>query len=303
MMPQRIGPAAGANYAAGMPGAASLEALDPAQRALLARWLPDARVVANHAWGLVDNAVLEVEAGAARYIVKADGPGQHPIQRELDAHERWLAPLTTLGRAPRLVAADRGARILVTAYVPGHLVLGSPDQAAADTFRQAGRLLALLHDQPAHRRLDPDYEAHENAKVLANLDKDHRIPSEVEARLRALIAAWPTDPVLVGPTHGDWQPRNWLAHDGVVTAIDFGRAALRPELTDWVRLAARDFRVDPARERAFVDGYGRDPREPGLWFRERLREAINTAVWARLVGDESFEAEGHAMIAHLLAGA
>ena len=102
------------------------------------------------------------------------------------------------------------------------------------------------------------------------------------------------------PTHGDWQPRNWLHHDGTVSVIDFGRADLRPAYTDLARLDAQDFRRDPALERAFLDGYGADPREPASWHRQRVREAVGTAVWARLVGDEEFEAQGHRMIAEAL---
>jgi hypothetical protein len=89
-------------------------------------------------------------------------------------------------------------------------------------------------------------------------------------------------------------------HEGRISIIDFGRAALRPALSDWLRLEARDFRYDPAREVAFVEGYGADPRNSPLWFREQLREAINTAVWAYTVGDEPFESAGHAMIERLI---
>ncbi|MCW2639010.1 MAG: aminoglycoside phosphotransferase, partial [Dactylosporangium sp.] len=84
------------------------------QRDLLAEWLPGFRVVRDHSWGLVENTVLEVEFGSERYIVKADGESNHHIARELDAHEKWLAPWVATGRAPRLVAGDRTAKILVT---------------------------------------------------------------------------------------------------------------------------------------------------------------------------------------------
>jgi hypothetical protein len=275
-----------------------LDTLDAVQRGLLDRWLPGLRVIKDHSWGLVDNAVLQVDAGGRQYIVKADGPSQHHIQRELDAHERWLTPLVAIGRAPRLVAGNRAARILVTRYLPGDLVLGSPAQTDPGTFRQAGELLALLHHQPG--RIDREYEAQENRKVLANLEKDHRIVPAVHARVRGLITSWSTEPVTLVPTHGDWQPRNWLVHMGAVSVIDFGRAALRPALSDWVRLAARDFPHDPLREAAFVEGYGSDPRDASAWFKERLREAVNTAVWAHLVGDRAFEGEGHAAISRVL---
>lgn len=278
-----------------------LASLSRAQHDLLAGWLPGFRVAHDHSWGLVENAVLEVEAAGERYIVKADGASHHHVLRELDAHERWIGPWVRAGRAARLVAGDREARIVVTAYLPGELVLGSPAQEDPETFRQAGELLAALHAQPG--RADSAYEEAENAKVLRNLGKPHRIMPVVESRLRDLVGSWPGEPVALVPTHGDWQPRNWLAHDGRVSVIDFGRAALRPALTDWLRLEARDFRYDPAREAAFVAGYGADPRDCEAWFRERLREAVNTAVWAHQVGDEPFEAEGLAMIERVLAEA
>lgn len=279
--------------------ATPLAKLSPAQRARLDHWLPGARVIHDHSWGLVDNVVLEVESAHEQYIVKADGESTHQIGRELDAYEQLLSPWISIGRAPRLVAADRTAEILVTAYLPGDLVLGSPGQKELDTFRQAGELLAMMHGQSGPT--DSPYEALENAKVLRNLDKPHRIAPAREASLRAIVSSWPTDPVALVPTHGDWQPRNWLIHQGQVRVIDFGRAAMRPALSDWLRLEARDFRDDTAREDAFIAGYGGDPRQPDAWLRERIREAINTAVWAYSVGDEAFEAQGHAMIERALA--
>ncbi len=278
-----------------------LASLTAPQRSLLEGWLPGLRVVHDHSWGLVENLVLEVEAGGRPYIVKADGASHHHVQRELDAHELWVQPWVAAGRAPRLVAGDRMAKILVTEYLYGELVLGSPAQQLPGTFRQAGALLAQLHAQPGG--IDPDYEANENAKVLRNLGRPHRIGPDIALRVRRIVGCWPEQPVTLVPTHGDWQPRNWLVQDDRVGIIDFGRAALRPALSDWLRLAARDFRDDPAREAAFVEGYGTDPRETGAWFRERLREAVNTAVWAFAVGDEPFEAEGHAMIERVLAEA
>jgi hypothetical protein len=105
---------------------------------------------------------------------------------------------------------------------------------------------------------------------------------------------------VVVPTHGDWQPRNWLWHRGVVSVIDLGRADLRPALTDFSRLAVQQLRGEPSLEAAFLAGYGADPREPAAWRRELVREAIGTAVWAFQVGDEPFERQGHRMIAEAL---
>lgn len=272
---------------------------DERQRALVHSWLPGAALVRDHSWGLVGTRVLQVRVGESHYIVKAAGPDDHHLARELRAHREWLAPWTSAGRAPRLVAADPAARVLVTEYLPGHLVQGSAAEWSPDVHRQAGRLLALLHRQDAVE--DPDWEARENRRALAWLDRPHRIEPATAVRLAEEVASWPTPPATLVPTHGDWQPRNWLVHGGTTSVIDLGRADLRPAATDLARLAAQQFRADPALEAAFLDGYGVDPREPGRWRRILLREAIGTAVWAYQVGDEAFEQQGRRMIAEALA--
>ena len=94
------------------------------------------------------------------------------------------------------------------------------------------------------------------------------------------------------PTHGDWQPRNWLMHDGTVSIIDFGRADLRPALTDFARLAAQQFRKNAPIEAAFLKGYGPDPRASAAWQRNMIREAIGTAVWAFQVGNQPLRTAG-----------
>jgi aminoglycoside phosphotransferase (APT) family kinase protein len=83
----------------------------------------------------------------------------------------------------------------------------------------------------------------ENRKTLAWLDTPHRIAPLTVERLRALITSWPTPTATLVPTQGDWQPRNWLVDDdGVVSVIDFGRAALRPAMTGLAGLEAQQFR-------------------------------------------------------------
>ena len=272
--------------------------LSQRQRALLDQWLPGASVERDHSWGLVQTTVLEITHGGSRFIVKAGGGDDHHIERELYAHLHWLLPWTSRGRAPTLEHADAEAKLLVTRYLPGQLVLGSDHGDDPFTFRQAGELLALFHAQAVVT--DDDYEGRENEKALAWLSGPHRIAPSVAALLGARIAAWPTPPATLTPTHGDWQPRNWLIHNDIVSVIDFGRAAMRPALADFARLAVQDFRRDPNLEAAFLDGYGSDPRERDSWYRTRVREAIGTAAWARQVGDESFEAQGHQMIAEAL---
>ena len=196
------------------------------------------------------------------------------------------APLATQARGKRLVHRD----------VPGDRALGSEYVDDPPTYRQAGELLALLHAQTT--ATDNDYEARENRKSLAWLSGPHRVAPGVVERLRTEIASWPTPAATLVPTHGDWQPRNWLVHDDVVSVIDFGRAAMRPAMTGFGRLAVQDVRRDPALEAAFLDGYGIDPREADAWHRSRVREAIGTAAWAYRVADETFEAHVDRLIAH-----
>ncbi len=241
--------------------APGIENLSPEQRTLLDQWLPGAVVERDHSWGLVETTVLELTHAGTRFIAKAAGRDDHHIAREIHAHRHWLEPWTATGRAPRLEHGDLGAKMLVTRHLPGALLLDTAHVGDPAAYRQAGELLALLHSQLSVP--DGRYEATENAKSLAWLDKPHRIAPEVEEQLRAEIATWPTPTTVLVPTHGDWQPRNWLIHDGVVRVIDFGRAALRPALSDFSRLAAQEFRRDPALEAAFLDGYGSRPAGAG----------------------------------------
>ncbi|MDX3005430.1 phosphotransferase [Kribbella solani] len=269
------------------------------QRELLASWLPSAEVVKDHSWGVLGTLVLELSQGGDRYIAKAGDETDHHLARELRAHREWLRPWTAQGRGPQLVHADADAKLLLTRYLPGQLVQGSPYEWTADTYYQAGELLAEFHQQSAVD--DAEYETVENGKALTYLAAEHRIAPDLTERLRGIITAWPTPPATLVPTHGDWQPRNWLIDRGTVRVIDLGRADLRPAYTDLARLAAQQFRTKPALEPAFIEGYGKDPRDPDAWVRTRLREAVSTAVWAYQVGDETFEQQGHRMIAEALA--
>lgn len=261
-------------------------------------WLGDGELVSEHGWGLVDTAVLRVRVDGRDLTVKAAGPGNHHIGREIDAHELWTGPLLDGDRAPRLVHADRGATVLVATWLPGTLAQDGPAQHDLEVHRQAGELLARLHGQAEH--LDAGWEATQRRRVLTWLGRAHRIPEEQETRVRELVADWPDDPAVVVPTHGDYQPRNWLWDRGTVRVIDFGRFAWRPAMSDLGRLAAQEWLGFPELEAAFFDGYGEDPREAGGWSRSQVAEAVGTAAWAHQVGDEAFEAQGLRMLADAL---
>jgi len=175
-------------------------------------------------------------------------------------------------------------------------VEGTDNEWDRATYREAGALLARLHTQLTVVD-DGEFARRQKADTLAWLTRPHRIDPQAVAVLADEVERWPTPLSVVVPTHGDWQPRNWLAHGGRLAIIDFGRADLRPAYTDLGRLAAQQFLEQPELEPAFLDGYGSDPRESASWMRLRIREAIGTAAWAFKVGDERYEQQGHQMIA------
>lgn len=270
--------------------------LTPGQDAWVARHLADPVLVADMSWNLIDTAVLHVRdhSGSRDRVVKAGGADNHHIPRELIAHRTWTDVLTRSGHAQRLIDADDGHRVLLLEYLPGTLVQDSAARLDSDIHRQAGRLLRLFHDQAT--LIDETFDSRASAKSLQWLDRPHRIAPELEERARGILSADVTTDVGLVPTHGDWHERNWLLHDGVVRAIDFGRFDFRPAITDFTRLAAGTWRTHPALELAFFEGYGEDPRESEPWRREMLRQAIGTACWAYQVNDAAFEAHGHRML-------
>ncbi|SDE11925.1 phosphotransferase [Glycomyces harbinensis] len=276
-----------------------LGALAPHQSRLIEAWLPGLVVEADMSWNLVETTVLRARIGERTVVVKAGGAADRHIEREIRAHREWTGPWVRRGRAARMLHADVEAKILVTEFLSGTLVQGTPAAAERDTYVQAGELLREWHAQTAIE--DPDYEPRMNARALAWLDGPHRIESAPAEELRDMVGSWPSVAAVCVPTHGDWQCRNWLLDDGVLRAIDFGRAGLRPAAEDFERLAVQEFARHPGAEEAFLSGYGTDPREPDVWFRQRARAAIGTACWAHRIGDKAFEAQGHRMIAEVLA--
>jgi Phosphotransferase enzyme family len=272
--------------------------LSASQLSLLRAWFPQMAVIADLSWGLLDTVVLHVRDQGRDVIVKAGGPGNHHIGREIAAHRAWVGCLAEIGRGPLLLRADESANVLATTYVEGQLVLGVDVEWQADTYAQAGELLARFHSQAS--RVDKHYERAANAKSLAWLDGPHGIAPDIEAQLRGEFTAIALPTVTLVPTHGDWQPRNWLHHRGTISVIDFGRADWRTADSDFARLATQQFLHRPDLDEAFIGGYGSDPREPSAWRRTLLREAVGTACWAHLVGDSGFEAQGHRMIADVL---
>jgi hypothetical protein len=260
--------------------------------------LNEPELVEDMSWGLVDTKVLRVRSARDDFVVKTADLGNHHIGREITAHESFTAPLVRIGRTSRLIAADRAQSILITSFQQGDLMQGTSHELDYDLHVQAGATLCALHEQNA--RVDVDYERRATEKTLATLDRRHRIDPRVESVARRLLARYEPKPITVVPTHGDWQPRNWLVNDGQLCVIDFGRFDYRPAATDLCRLAVQQWATSSVLEAAFLEGYGSDPRDTDVWLMNLLREAIGTAVWAFGVGDEAFESQGHWMLEQAL---
>ncbi|UNK69586.1 aminoglycoside phosphotransferase family protein [Microbacterium sp. H1-D42] len=278
--------------------------LSSSQAAWVQARVPGATLVRDMSWELMASTVLHVHGAESDVVVKAGDAANHHLDREIAAHDGWTSPLVQTGHAARLIDADVAARVMVLEYLPGVLVQGTPAEGHPSTYAQAGALLRRLHAQSS--RSDADHEARVNARALRWLDGEHRVDADVAARARSILSTDPAPAVDLVPTHGDWQPRNWLIDADVVRVIDFGRFAFRPAATDVVRLAAGQWRSRPDLEAAFfsghgsVTGYGADPRDPERWRMDALREAVGTACWAFTIGDEAFEAQGHRMLTEAL---
>lgn len=217
-------------------GVTSLPELEPPQRDVVDAWFPGAVLVADHSWGIAGRTVLHLRCEGRDVVLKAGAPGDHHMDREIWAYSTVVEALSARALAPSIVHADRGLRLLATTYLPGVLVERTSAEHDPATYRQAGRALALFHGQGT--RPGADYEERMDAKALDWLERDHRIKEGVMDRLRSELAT-PVPPRRLAPTHGDWQPRNWIVDNGHLAVIDFGRADWRPAATDLARLAAQ----------------------------------------------------------------
>lgn len=286
--------------------------LTPAQRALVDAWFPGWELAEDLSWGLQGIHVLRLATAGGPVIVKASQTLHHAV-REARAHRQMTAPLLALEppRAARLLHAETRAGVLATAWLPGRLVAGGPHEFSAETFRQAGALLALVH---VPRERTASYDPAALNKLGDFLARARGLAPAGHLRaVERLAARHRTAPRLLYATHGDYTPRNWLLERDPESAplriIDWGRAGYRPWVTDLVRLEHQWFQPSadagpgsPAHDgaglrAAFYAGYGRDPaEEPDSWRLDNLLQALGTIVWSHEVGDAPFEEEGRRML-------
>ncbi|MEJ1156346.1 phosphotransferase [Microbacterium marmarense] len=272
--------------------------LSPRQRTLIEQWEPTAELVADLSWRLGGTTVLLARAGDTEIVVKAGERGDLNVTREIEGREHWAGVWVELGVAAKTFHADSDANILLLEHLPGDLIAGSEAAIDPEVHRRAGELLRVFHDQ---RAIDPaDSDEEETRRASAWLDSAHRIDADAVQRLRYALSVLPGVTAPLVPTHGDFQPRNWLLDDGEVRFVDFGRFGHRAAATDFARMAAQEWLQNPACETAFIEGYGIDPRDDQEWLMIRLRQAIETAAWAYQAGDPAFEQQGLRMVDEVL---
>lgn len=277
------------------------DALTEKQLSLLTLWLGNFTVLHDYSWPLQDTTVLHVSSPEGRqYIVKASATSHH-IRREISAYSAGLAGLE--GKVPVLKHAAPEAGLLVTGYLSGTLVAGTAAESDPETYRQAGTILADLHQPAGTSR---DYATSLARKTHSWMYRAHGlVPEKKLRRLAVDLAALDPGPAQLVTTHGDYQPRNWLHEHGNIKVIDFGRAESRPWVHDLVRLSHQQFLARPGLAAAFYEGLGKDvssDTELALWRLENVNQAIGTVVWAHHVGDSAFELHGLEMVDLVLEG-
>lgn len=268
--------------------------LEAPQESRLGQWLGKYQLLEDLSWGLLDTKVLHLRAAGSDFILKSAGPSNHHLTREFIAHAGYTGSLVERGIAAPLRFCDEPLRLLVLDYLPGRLIDHTPWAYEPDIHFQAGVALRLIHDQA--QEIDGTYEAKLVAKSCRFLASEHRIDEAVLRRAMKILRSYRPRPAMLVPTHGDWQPRNWLVENGLLRVIDFGRFEFRPAASDFARLASQQWLNHAELEANFLRGYGKDPRDSHSWPLMLLREAIGTAVWAYQVGDRDFEAQGHQML-------
>jgi len=264
---------------------------------LLRTWVGEWQLVSDLSWPLQDTTVLRITSAGDDLLVKASATSIH-IHREIWAHKGHLSHMA--GVVPELLHEDVEAGILITRYLPGELVLGTPEERSATTYRQAGALLARFMVDMGD---SDDYMSHHIQKALGLIDRASGLAPEAHLHRahRDLDTMLPTRVPLV-LTHGDYQPRNWLrGATGALLLIDFGRAAPRHWTSELPRLESRAFN-DPILNNAFFDGLGFEPsaEDAAVHHLERLGLALGTIVWAHDIGDQAFEEEGRGMLARAI---
>ncbi|MFJ8364440.1 phosphotransferase [Streptomyces sp. NPDC093984] len=240
----------------------------------------------SHDWPR--SRVWELEAaGEVRRFVKVS-PSEKFFTRETRAY-RHVLPALGHGRAPHLADSRAEDLVLLLTAVPGTPAAGIALSGAEwrAVHQQAGTLCARLHEAGELDRTD---RAEAGASLEAAADGTEKYLARAGDRLtedeRQVIRDYAAQlrrvgPVSVGYIHGDNQPKNWLRSPAGLALVDFERTRPAARVQDFVILAVTEWLDHPDREKAFLQGYGREFTDAE---RHALRcltalDAVNCLAW------------------------
>ena len=248
--------------------------------------------VTDCSWQRDSSAVwrLTSASGGCWYLKRHSSGRFHG--REVAALQGWARALGP-GRVPELAAADPELLVMVVTVVPGQLVLGSRLSAdeEREVHRQAGQLLARLHESPVPPGADAGTSRLIN-RVEGHLDQaDGLLSSAQQALVRdcASRLAWLGPHVPAVASHGDFQPRNWLWDPaGRLGVIDWERAEPAAAIRDLVRLEYGPWDRRPDLREEFLAGYGRvlTAEEHEMLACYAILDALSGLVWGMANGDD-----------------
>lgn len=184
--------------------------------------------------GGVSNLVLRVTQGTRRFVVKQSRPQLRTrddwfsdldrVHREQDVAE-LLAPLLP-GVVPRALFADRPNFVLGLEHVPdparpwkSMLLAGDVDPALGDA---AGRTLGRIHEATARRRDALGHLLGRDAFVQLRVEPFYRRVQQRRPEVAALVEPLVEDLMTAREAlcHGDFSPKNLLAHPGGLALVD-----------------------------------------------------------------------------------
>ncbi|MBS5748702.1 MAG: aminoglycoside phosphotransferase family protein [Actinotignum schaalii] len=253
---------------------------------------PDAVRVRDLSWPERESTVLHLSGPGVSWILKTAGNTAYSVGREARARA-WTGPLEARGTVARLLWYDDAAPLAILDYLPGCDVLGSPWELSPRVHYQAGAALALLHGAGA--RLDHGFAKGALTRTRARIAEIRALapggalpaafpgeplpaaspkgipPAAFDEKLAEaedFLASYQPGSVVVHPTHGDWQARNWLWDEpaGQLRVIDFGRFGWRPAAADFLELHEL-WHAHPELDEAAARGYrqagGNWPAESG----------------------------------------
>jgi aminoglycoside phosphotransferase (APT) family kinase protein len=191
--------------------------------------------------GGVSNVVLRVKAGDRLFVLKQSRPQLRTkaawfsdlerIYREQQVME-VLAPLLPAGVVPAVLFDDRENYLFAMQHAPldamvwkGRLLAGDIDLSMGEL---AGKVLGKLHEATATNRRDIERFGDATVFVQLRVDPFYRRVSERYPDLGPLIAPLIDEMALRRDAlcHGDYSPKNILAHAAGFMLVDYETAYL-----------------------------------------------------------------------------